>query len=104
MLQGARENIPGGSSTDEQRSSSTKDRQPGGCFLEAVWRRCSSVTGRFGQAVLSRALRASLQKTARPFPIYEMGSNFQAFRTKAIANSTSEPNMNRTMMPPNEGQ
>jgi hypothetical protein len=34
LLQGARrENILYGSSTDEQRSSSAKDRQPGGLFF-----------------------------------------------------------------------
>ena len=63
-----------GSSTDEQRSSSGKDRQPGGLF-----------SGRRLAALLlgHRALRlcslvAPCQppaiKTARPFLIYEVGS------------------------------
>src|SRR5579871_3776195 len=51
LLQGARrENILHGSSTDEQRSSSAKDRQPGGLFSG----------GRLAALLLSqRALRLS---------------------------------------------
>jgi hypothetical protein len=49
LLQGARsENILHGSSTDEQRSSSGKDRQPGGLFsiYEMGSKKCSrSITG-----------------------------------------------------------
>src|SRR5262249_27312170 len=38
LLQGARrENILYGSLTDEQRSSSDKDRQPGGLFSILIW-------------------------------------------------------------------
>jgi hypothetical protein len=69
VLQGARrENILYGSSTDEQRRSSLKDRQPEGLFSG----------GRLAALLLSqRALRLSSfvapcsppQKTARPFLI-----------------------------------
>jgi hypothetical protein len=83
LLQGARrENILYGSSTDEQRSSSAKDRQPGGLFSG----------GRLAALLLSqRALQPSSfvapcqavrQKTARPLPIYEKGSNFSEHLAK----------------------
>src|SRR5215469_1839260 len=75
LLQGARrENIPCGSSTDEQRSSSAKDRQPGGLFSGGCLAALLLSQRAAAAIFLRRALPASLQKTARPFPIYEMGS------------------------------
>ena len=63
-----------GSSTDEQRRSSAKDRQPGGLFsggrLAALLLSQRALLAIF----LRRALPAARQKAARPFPIYEMGS------------------------------
>ena len=57
-----------GSSTDEQRRSSGKDRQPGGLFsgghLSALL-----LSHRALAMLLRRALPAARQKTARPFLI-----------------------------------
>ena len=63
-----------GSSTDEQRSSSDKDRQPGGLFSGGHL--AALLLGHRAAAAMlpRRALPAARQKTARPFPIYEMGS------------------------------
>src|SRR6185437_4656014 len=74
VLQGARrENILYGSSTDEQRSSSVKDRQPSGLFsggrLAAL---LLSHRARLAM-LLRRALPDARQKTARSFHIYEKG-------------------------------
>jgi len=65
---------PNGSSTDEQRSSGGKDRQPSGLFsggrLAALL-----LSHRAPMAMLlRRALPDARQKTAHPLPIYEMGS------------------------------
>src|SRR5215472_13614789 len=76
LLQGARrENIFYGSSTDEQRSSSAKDLATRGAVF---WRAPGGVAPQSQSALamlLRRALPAARQKTARPFPIYEMGSS-----------------------------
>ena len=70
LLQGARrENILYGSSTDEERSSSAKDR----ATLRAVfWRAPGGVAPQSESAaaiLLRRALPAARQKTAHPFLI-----------------------------------
>ena len=67
VLQGARrENIPCGSSTDEQRRSSGKDRQPGGLFSGG--RPAALLLSHRALAMLLRhALPSARQKTARPF-------------------------------------
>jgi hypothetical protein len=67
LLQGARrENILYGYSTDEQRSSSGKDRQPGGLFSGG---HLAALLLSHRAMLLRRALPAARQKTARPFLI-----------------------------------
>ena len=83
LLQGARrENILYGSSTDEQRSSNVKDL----ATLRAVFWPASGGVAPQSQSALAmllrRALPAARQKTARPFPIYEMGSATSIMRRR----------------------
>jgi hypothetical protein len=58
-----------GSSTDEQRSSSGKDRQPGGLFSGGHLAALLLSHRALEAMLLRRALPAARQKTARPFPI-----------------------------------
>jgi len=74
LLQGARrENILMDLRPTSNAAAAPKIGNPEGCFLAGTWLRCSSVRERCA-IVLRRALPAARQKTARPFPIYEMGS------------------------------
>ena len=50
-------------------AAAPKIGNPEGCFLEAVWRRCSSVTGRFGHAPSSR-LASQPPENSAPIPSF----------------------------------
>ena len=69
--QGARrENIPGGSSTDEQRRRRAKDRQPCGRFSGGRLAALLLSHRALAAMLLRRALPDARRKTAHPFLIY----------------------------------
>jgi hypothetical protein len=76
--QGARrENILHGSSTDEQRRLSPKDRQPLGLGAGGPLAALLLSHRTLAAMLLRRALPAARQHPAHPFPIYELGSGHQ---------------------------
>jgi len=54
-------------------AAAAKIGNPEGCFLAGAWRRCSSVTGRFGHAPSSR-LASRPPENSAPTPHFVIGS------------------------------